>query len=154
MLRIEAETLIDRPVSDVWDFFIDLKHSPRWTRSGSELRQTSAGAPGVGMTIESVRPILGREIRSQTIVVTEYEPGRHLSIEATVPLIGRTPGGFTFESVGNATRVSRWGEIDLGRAEGLLGPSLVRLLRSSWRVELRNLKRLLEHREDDGRHLR
>lgn len=91
-----------------------------------------------------MRPILGREIRSQAIVVTEYDPGHVLSIEATVPLIGRAPGGFLFEGVGAATRLARWGEIDLGRAEALLGPVVVRLLRGGWRAELRNLKGLLE----------
>jgi uncharacterized protein YndB with AHSA1/START domain len=144
ILRIEVDTVIDRPVSDVWEFVIDLKNSPRWTRSGSELRETTTGALGVGTTIESVRPILGREIRSQAIVVTEYDPGHVLSIEATVPLIGRAPGGFLFEGVGAATRLARWGEIDLGRAERLLGPVVVRLLRGGWRAELRNLKGLLE----------
>lgn len=46
MPRIEADAIIDRPVSDVWDSFIDLTHSPRWTRSACELPQTAPGAPG------------------------------------------------------------------------------------------------------------
>ena len=66
------------------------------------------------------------------------------SYDATVPLIGLAPGGFTFESVGGGTRLSRWGELDLGRAERLLAPILTRLLRSGWRTELANLKRLIE----------
>jgi uncharacterized membrane protein len=43
MLRIDVTTLISRPVQEVWDFFNDLTNSPRWTRSGSEVRQTSDG---------------------------------------------------------------------------------------------------------------
>src|SRR6266550_2225627 len=74
MLRIDVTTLIARPVQEVWDFFIDLTNSPRWTRSGSELRRTSPGALGVGATLESVRPMFGREIKSQTIEVTRYAP--------------------------------------------------------------------------------
>lgn len=146
MLRLEVTTLINRPVQDVWDFFIDLTNSPNWTRSGSELRQTSAGPLGVGATIESVRPMFGREIKSQTIAVTQYEPGHRISMMAAVPLLGRAAQEITFETVGGGTRLSRKGELELGRAEGLLGPILLRVLRSGWRIEMSNLKRLIEAR--------
>jgi len=146
MLRIDVTTLISRPVQEVWDFFIDFTNSPHWTRSGSELRKTSAGPLGVGTTVESVRPIFGREIKSQRIVATAYEPGRSISYTAALPILGRVIGGFTFESVGNGTRLSRWTEADLGRVEGLLGPLLTRLVRSGQGTELSNLKRLIEAR--------
>ena len=113
MLRIDVTTLISRPVQEVWDYFIDLTNSPRWTRSGSELRPTSEGAFGVGTTVESVRTVFGREIKSQTLVATHYDPGRLISFTADVPLLGRLIGGFTFESVGVETRPSV--PDDLGR---------------------------------------
>lgn len=144
MLRIEVISLINRPVQEVCDFFTDLTNSPRWTRSGSELRQTSDGALGIGTTIESVRPMFGREIKSQTMVVTQVEPGRLISFTAEVKLLGRVTGGFTFESVGGATRLSRWTEGELGRAEGLFGPIFARLARSGQGSEMSNLKRLIE----------
>ena len=143
MLRIAVNTLINRPVQEVWDFFIDLTNSPHWTASGSELRQTSSGPPGVGMTIESVRPIFGREIKSQTIEILQYEPGRFISMTTAVPLLGRAAMRFTFESVGGGTRLSREGDLGLGRAERLLGPILTDVLRKGWRTEMANLKRLI-----------
>jgi uncharacterized protein YndB with AHSA1/START domain len=146
MLRIEVTTLINRPVQEAWDFFTDLTNSPRWTRSGSELRQTSEGALGVGATIESVRPMFGREIKSQTIVVTQYEPRHLISFTSDVKLLGRVTGGVTFENVGGATRLSRWSEADLGRANRLLGPILARLVRWGQGSEMSNLKRLIEAR--------
>ncbi|MDO8484282.1 MAG: SRPBCC family protein [Candidatus Limnocylindrales bacterium] len=146
MLRIAVNTPINRPAQEVWDFFIDLANSSHWTRSGSELRQISAGPLGVGARISSVRPMFGREIKSQTIVVTQYEPGQLLAYTADVPLLGHTTGGFTFESIGGSTRLSRWGELELGRAEGLFGPTLTRVLRGGWGTEMSNLKRLIEAR--------
>ena len=65
MVRIDVTTLISRPVQEVWEFFIDFTNSSHWTRSGSELRKTSDGPFGVGTTVESVRPMFGREIKSQ-----------------------------------------------------------------------------------------
>ena len=146
MLRIAVSTLINRPVHEVWDFFIDLTNASQWTASGSELRQTSAGPPGVGMTIESVRPLFGREITSQRIEILQYEPGRFISMTTAVPLLGHAAMRFTFESVGGGTRLSREGELGLGRAERLLGPILTRVLRKRWRHEMANLKRLIEAR--------
>ena len=144
MLQVKVSALIGRPVQEVWDVFIDLTNSPRWTRSGSELRQRSTGPMGVGTTIESVRPLFGREVKSQAIVVTRYEPGHLLSYDAAVPLIGNTTGSFRFESVDGGTRLSRGGELNPGRAEALLGPILARVLRSGWGTELSNMKRLAE----------
>lgn len=146
MLRIDVTTLIARPVQEVWDFFNDLTNSPRWTRSGSEVRQTSGGPLGVGATFESVRRIFGREIKSQTLVATEYEPGRLISYSAAVPLLGQVIGGYTFESVDGGTRLSRWTEAELGRAERLLGPIVARSVSSGQGTELANLKRLIETR--------
>jgi uncharacterized protein YndB with AHSA1/START domain len=82
MVRIDVTILISRPVQEVWDFFIDFANSPHWTRSGSELRATSAGPFGVGTTVESVRPMFGREIKSQRLVATHYEPPQLVSFTA------------------------------------------------------------------------
>ena len=154
MLKLEASTLINRPVQEVWDFFIDLTNSPKWTRSGSELRQTSAGPPGVGATIESIRPMFGREIKSQRIVVTQYEPGRLISFDADAPLLGHAAQTLTFETATGGTRLAREAQLGLGRAERLLGPLLLRVLRSSWGTEMSNLKRLIEPVPDESHHHR
>ena len=146
MLRIDVTTLISRPVQEVWDYFIDLKNSPRWTRSGSELRKTSDGPLGVGATIESVRPIFGREIKSQKLVGTQYEPGHLISFTAAIPVLGTLTGGFTFETVGDATRLSRWTEMNSGGAKGLFGAILAPVVRRSQQTELSNLKRQIEAR--------
>lgn len=81
--------------------------------------------------------MFGREIKSQSIEVTQYEPGRLISITSAIPLLGHATGGVTFESVGDDTRLSRWSELELGRANGLLGPILARVLRSSPEADLR-----------------
>lgn len=145
-MRIDVTTLISRPVQEVWDYFIDLRNSPRWTRSGSELRPTSVGAFGVGTTVESVRMVFGREIKSQTLVATDYDPGHLISFTADVPLLGRLIGGFTFESVGNQTRLSRWTELEGSGAREMLGRMLSPVVRRSQGTELANLKRLIEAR--------
>ncbi len=144
MLRIDVTTLISRPAEEVWDFFMDLRNSPRWTRSGSELRATSAGPFGIGTTVESVRTVFGREIKSQTLVATHYDPGRLISFTAEVAVLGHLVGGFTFEGSGTETRISRWTELRSGGFRGALGRLIMPLVRRSQGTELANLKRLIE----------
>jgi uncharacterized protein YndB with AHSA1/START domain len=147
MLRIEISVMINRPVHEVWDFITDLRNSPRWTRSGSEVRQTSEGALGVGATLESRRRVLGRfEIKSQTILVTEYEPNRAFSYTAKIPLLRGGGARLTFEPAEEGTRLTRSTEVELGRALRWLQPILARVLRSAQETELANLKRLIEAR--------
>ena len=148
MVRIDVSTLISRPVQEVWDFFIDLTNSSHWTRSGSELRKTSGGPFGVGTTVESVKPMFGREIRSQRLVATRYEPPYLVSFKAVVPVIGDLIGGFTLESVDGGTRLSRWAELNAGGIRGAIGSILAPLVRRSWATELSNLKRLIEAQTD------
>src|SRR5439155_23911975 len=97
MVRLDVSRVIDRPVQEVWDFFVDLTNSPRWTRSGSELRQTSEGPLGGGSTVESVRPLFGREIKSQRMVATAFDPPQRISFTADVKPRGLIVAGFTCE---------------------------------------------------------
>jgi hypothetical protein len=148
MVRIDVSTLISRPVQEVWDFFIDFTNSSHWTRSGSELRKTSDGPFGVGTTVESVRPMFGREIKSQRLVATRYEPPHLVSFTAVVPVLGDLIGGFTLESVGGETRLSRWTALNADGLRGAIGSILAPIARRSQRTELSNLKRLIEARTD------
>ena len=100
-----------------------------WTRSGSELRKTSEGPFGVGTTVESVKPMFGREIRSQRLVATRYEPPYLVSFKAVVPVIGDLIGGFTLESVDGGTRLSRWAELNAGGIRGAIGSILAPFVR-------------------------
>jgi len=146
MVRIDVTIVISRPVQEVWDFFIDFTNSSHWTRSGSELRVTSEGPFGVGTTVESVRPMFGREIKSQRLVATRYEPPDLVSFTAAVPVLGDLTGGFTLESVGGETRLSRWTELNAGGLRGAIGSILAPIVRRSQGTELSNLKRLIEAR--------
>jgi uncharacterized protein YndB with AHSA1/START domain len=122
VVRIDVTTLISRPVQEVWDYFIDLTNSPQWTRSGSELRKTSNGPFGVGTTVESVKPMFGREVKSQRLLATHFEPPHLVSFTARLPVVGDLIGGFTLEADGDQTRLSRWTEMSGGGFQGVLMP--------------------------------
>jgi len=147
MARIDVSTRIERPVGEVWDFFTDFSNSPHWTRSGSELRMTSAGPLAVGSTMESVGSLFGREVKSQALVATAIERNSAISFTSDIPILGRIVGGFKFESIGASTRLSRWSVMSPGGFRGALGALIVPLVRRTQRTEMANLKRLIEARE-------
>src|SRR6478736_5826296 len=89
----------------------------------------SEGPFGVGTTIESVRPMFGREIKSQRLVATRYEPPHLVAFTAVVPLLGDLTGGFTIEDVGGKTRLSRWTELDAGGVRGAIGSLIAPMVR-------------------------
>jgi hypothetical protein len=144
MLRIEKSVFISRPVQEVWDFVGDLKNSPGWTRSGSELRQTSEGPVGVGTTIESRRRLFGRDVKSQSLRVVGYEPIREVVFEGSVPLLGHPKMRLSFEPSGAGTRLTRMAELELGAPLRFLQPLLSRMLSSVFESEMTSIKRLME----------
>jgi uncharacterized protein YndB with AHSA1/START domain len=146
MLRIEKTVLINRPAEEVWDFVGDLKNSPGWTRSGSELRQTSEGPVGVGTTIESRRRLFGRDVKSQSLRVVRYQPIHEVVFEGSVPLLGHPNMRLLFEPTAAGTRLTRIAELDVRGPLRLLQPVLARLLSSVFETEMTSIKRLIEAR--------
>ena len=92
--------------------------------------------------------MFGREIKSQRLVATRYEPPNLASFTAVVPVIGELIGGFRLESVDGGTRLSRWGELNQGGLRGSIGSALAPVVRRSWGTELSNIKRLIEAQTD------
>jgi hypothetical protein len=144
MTELEVAVDIGRPVSEVWAFVTDLTNSPNWTRSGSELRQTSRGPLGVGATIESSHRILGREIKSQSLRVTGYEPEHAIFLVSQIPILGRADVRLAFERIEVGTRLTRTSAIEPGRLFRFVLPALRPLLRSDQNTEMANIKRQVE----------
>jgi uncharacterized protein YndB with AHSA1/START domain len=141
MLRIEMSQLVNRPVERVWDVVANFDN---WSLAGREFRQTSAGAMGVGATVESHRTILGLTLTLNHIVITEWEPDRTFEFsDKAPPLAQRISGRFTFEPVPEGTRITRSVEAELvgGRTvEAVFTP----LFRRFWRYEFTAWKRRIE----------
>jgi uncharacterized protein YndB with AHSA1/START domain len=143
MLRIEMSQVVNRPVEDVWNVVTNFDNWTKAARSGSEFRQTSAGAMGVGATVESRRTILGRTLKLHHIVITEWEPNRTFAYTDKAPGVRSGLNRLTFEPAPQGTRVTRSAEGELvgGR---LLEAVFAPLLRRFWRYEFAAMKRLVE----------
>jgi hypothetical protein len=143
VLRIEMSEVVNRPVEDTWKAVTNFDNWAKAAGSGSEFRQTSAGAMGVGATVEARRSILGRSVKTHSMVITEYEPNRAFGMTDKVPGLQATPQRFIFGPDPRGSLVTRSIELGLGRGR-LLEPVFAPILRRIWRAEGAAMKRFIE----------
>jgi carbon monoxide dehydrogenase subunit G len=142
MTTITQSVTVNRPVAEVWDFISNFENTTRWSRGVLEARQTSAGALGVGSTLQTVVKAFGRR-RTADYLVTEYEPNRAFAFEVTSgPMTSRAR--YLVEPAGAGTRLTVSGEADAAGSYRLLAPILVRILKRHSQDDLANVKRILE----------
>ncbi len=90
MKRIEGKgVVIDRPVEDVWKFMTDVSKKPKWGDVGQELKQTSEGPFGAGMTLQLSGAFLGRHV-AYDLRITDVERNRKFTAEFTSGFIKGT----------------------------------------------------------------
>jgi len=139
--------MIDRPVEEVWNFINDWSNAPKWntwrgTRGLIEAKVTSEGQSGVGTIIQSrwsTRPNLA------TSRITEYQPGRKLTLEVTSPgMIKGTTESLDLENIEGRTKFNSAWELKFNGFFGLLGPFQVGRFRGFNEARISNLKRMLE----------
>jgi carbon monoxide dehydrogenase subunit G len=136
--------LVNRPVADVWAVLIDFPNVPNWERGPVEVRQVSPGPPGVGTELVTVRPYLRRRTDLQCRI-TEWQD----QVGATISLVGgpleHASVRYSVEPAGEGrTRVTYSAEGEPRGPLKVLTPLMPMVGRREARLNLRNLKRLLE----------
>lgn len=142
MALIEGEILIERPVSEVFDFVADERNEPRYNPQMTSVEQLSDGGVGLGTRFKA-EVVSGNRPVSVVIEFTTFERPARLGSRSTMPGMV-IQGELMFEAVGDATRM-RW-EWDT-RPSGalrLLTPVIAFMGRRQERGIWTNLKRYLE----------
>jgi uncharacterized protein YndB with AHSA1/START domain len=140
MAKIEASVMIDRPVEETWKFMTDLSNTPKWDPGVLEARQTSAGPPGIGMTIESRHP----KQRVLNARVIEYEQNCKFTLEFTSGPIKGTRVSYIMEAIGGKTKLTRKFDLKFSGFYMLIGSFAARRARREGGAEINNAKRILE----------
>lgn len=79
-MELTASRIIERPATEVFEFFSDPTNNPLWQEGMESCRWTSDPPIGVGSTYEQRARFLGREVVS-TFVVNDYQPPAVIAIE-------------------------------------------------------------------------
>jgi len=142
MNEFEIVTIIERPVADVFAALQDLDKASQWNPGVTEVRQTSAGPPGVGSTVVYVGSFLGRSYES---------PSEYTECVADKRIVTKTTSGpFDLEVAIELDRVEAGTKVTAsyrGESRGffkLAEPIVVRLTKRHFETANENLKTLLE----------
>lgn len=142
-MKLQARRQIDRPGEEVFAFVSDASNNPRWQKGQRSCVWTSPPPTGVGSTYEQEARFLGRTVTSR-FEVTEYEPGRSITIRSTegsFPITVRR----SVEPLGDGrSRVTAEIEGEPGGFFRLVGPALRRLAQRSVDADYDRLQQLLE----------
>jgi uncharacterized protein YndB with AHSA1/START domain len=87
MRRVEATAQIPASPEVVFDFLADPANLPRWQTGILSAERTSPDPLGVGSTARVVRELAGQRL-TVDLAVTEFDPGRHLTLESALSGIG------------------------------------------------------------------
>jgi len=117
--RFEATVVIDRPITDVFDFLADGENDPKFSPRVLEIAKTTDGAPGVGTVYAStVKDAVIKTKREFTL--TEFErPSRIRWAETSRNLVVATEGGYDLTAAGDGTQLTVFNVLE-GRGLGVV----------------------------------
>jgi uncharacterized membrane protein len=146
MIKVENSVIINRPISEVFEFVSNIENLPQWAGPVLEAKQTSDGAVGVGATQTQVAQFLGRKIETSQ-EVTEYEPNKKFSTKTTS---GPLPMEihYILEPAAEGTKVTLEGNVDAGGFFKVAEPLVARMLKTQTESDAANLNDLLEARAE------
>lgn len=143
MLRVESETVIERPVNQVFQFAANVSNHPLWVPAVAEVRRSSAEEPvGPQETFVQAVQFLGRRFEA-TFRVIEVEADRRIVFESISGPVEMKVSE-TYEAIGEQTRVN---QVLQGEPRGFFNvasPLLVKLTKRQLDNAVANLKDILE----------
>ena len=141
-MKIEYRVVINRPVDTVFAYVANLENLKQWQSGLIESKPITSGPTGVGSKVAVVRQLLGQKLEGVAEVVA-FEPGRVVSVRVTAGPMSVTATN-TFEALGNTTRLTSVGELDMEGLLKLAGPLAARGVKKQMEENLENLKKILE----------
>ncbi|MGD8406184.1 MAG: hypothetical protein PVJ21_21180 [Anaerolineales bacterium] len=145
MISINLNTLILRPVMEVFDFITAPENNSQWQYGSLISVITSAGDMQVGTVFSSFGHFMGRRIQSN-FEVTEFEADKSYGFETiSGPIQLQT--SYSFEAIENGTNLMVSSMINPGGFFKLVDPIVKSLAIKQFKENLTTLKGILETRE-------
>src|SRR5215211_5400611 len=105
MINVEASTIINRPVAEVFDFVANFENHPQWEKNFQKVRLLAATPSGVGTTYQCELKLPGQSAASK-FRVTEYELNRKIAFEGEAAGPATPKGSFLFEPAVGGTKLT------------------------------------------------
>jgi uncharacterized membrane protein len=141
-MRIEHDVTIERPVSEVFGYVVDIGNLTSWQDSVEEVRREDEGPTAVGTRWTEVRQLMGRKLE-QPVEVAELDPDRTLTVQSLSGPV-RMRIEHRFSPAGDGTHLHVVAEAELGGLAKLGGPMVKRQASQMFEADFTRLKQLLE----------
>jgi uncharacterized membrane protein len=140
---IKANTIINKPVDEVFAYVIDVKTWPRWESGLIKAEKTSDAPLNVGTTFRGMNQALGQRME-WTSEVTNYIPSKSWG-QKIVSKGWSTEERLSFEPFqGSTTKFSLVSELEMGGLLRLFAPFVARKMQKQIEKNLVRLKYILE----------
>jgi uncharacterized membrane protein len=142
MFRTDANIFINRPVEEVWNYFVNTENAPNWALGLKEAHNLTEGPTQLGTRCAWTQTFLGKSVDS-TQEVIEFEPYKLItfkSVSGPFPIMYR----YTFEPTAEGTKLTTFLEGEPGAFFKLAGPVLTIAGQRQMQHSLENLKDLVE----------
>ena len=80
MINVEASTVINRPVVEVFGFVANFENHPKWEKNFQKVKLLTSTPTGVGTTYQCELKLPGQSATSK-FVITEYEANKKIAFE-------------------------------------------------------------------------
>lgn len=141
MIDFTNTVVVDRPVSEVYDYLSDLERVPEWNWAIAHTRRITPGPVGVGTRYRQTRTV--PRPATEMLAVTGLEPNRSIEIEGTLAdLPARLR--YDIEPLGEATAITNRVQLETSGALQLVSSVLFRRISGAVASNLNDLKTRLE----------
>jgi uncharacterized membrane protein len=138
MFSFENTIVINRPVTEVFAFLVDLPSIPKWNYYVLSVVPTSPQSGSVGSTYHQIR-----RDDEQDLKIAKLEPNQVLVVETIPPSKPELRREILLEAQGQATHLTDKWQLDMGVPK-LLEPFAAQRAKTGVRDNLEKLKELLE----------
>lgn len=145
MISINLNTLILRPVWEVFDFIANPENNSQWQYGSLGSVKLSAGDMQVGTVFSSFGHFMGQRIQSD-FEVTEFETNESYGFETISGPI-QLQASYSFEALDRSTNVIVSSLINPGGFFKMVDPIVARVAKKQFKENLTTLKEVLETRE-------
>jgi uncharacterized membrane protein len=143
MINVEASTIINRPVPDVFAFVANFENHPRWEMNFQKVKLLNSTPTGVGTTYQCELKLPGQSATSK-FEITEYEANKKIAFEGEAAGPATPKGSFLFEEVAGGTKLTLLPRPEFRGLFRWLEPMMAGYIRKQNEDHLNRLKQLLE----------
>ena len=142
-MKFESSVIIDRPISQVFEFVSDPENDTKWRRGHTRAKRLTPLPAVAGTRCDETVKAMGME-KDLTIEFTEVVPNKRIAFRATRFGPMEPHGTFGFEVAAGGTRMTFTAEPKVSGFFRLMTPFMARMGKSDLQQSLAALKAHLE----------